>query len=183
MITGVWLGRFQPVHNGHLDFLRAAGEQCDQIFVFAVGSSRKGGDSIHADVMDKSHEMTRNPFNLADRFRWLTSAIGELGPLRRRVYCSMGPRIDYDPDFYRMALPPERVFLVSDRDADEDRKRILLEMAGETCITIRKNEWSQTSSTQVRNALLDNDHFTLRKMLPKCLWKDFIESDADARSL
>lgn len=180
MATGVWLGRFQPVHNGHLDFLKAAGEHCDKIFVFAVGSSEEKGGSVQADVMDKSHESERNPFCLADRFRWLDAAIEELGALRKRVFCSMGPRIDYDPDFYRMALPLDRVFLVSDKDPDEERKRVLLEMAGEACLTIRKDDWSQVSSTLVRRALADGDRQALRAMLPKCLWAELVERDAYA---
>lgn len=178
MATGVWLGRFQPVHKGHLDFLRAAGEHCERIFVFAVGSSLPKDEGINADVMDRSHDITRNPYGLAERFRWLTMAVEELGSLRCRIFCSMGPRIDYDPDFYRMALPQDRVFLVSDRDAEEDRKRVLLEMAGETCLTVKGKQWSRISSTLVRQALANSDRRALRDMLPKSICNEFIDKKA-----
>jgi cytidyltransferase-like protein len=176
MTTGVWLGRFQPVHNGHLDFLRAASEYCETIIVFVVGSSEPKGASIEADVMNASHESSRNPFQLADRFRWLTAAVREMDLPTGKILCSMGPRIDYDPAFYRLALPKDRVFLISDRDAAEERKRALLEMAGETCLAVQRKDWTPISSTMVRQAIYDQDTIALDNMLPKSTCNEIIRN-------
>ena len=59
--TGLFVGRFQPFHNGHLAALRYAASMCDCI-VIGIGSSQKSGTST-------------NPFTYAQRIRMIRSAI------------------------------------------------------------------------------------------------------------
>ena len=40
MKTGVILARLQPIHNGHLELIEQACDECDRVFVF-IGSADK----------------------------------------------------------------------------------------------------------------------------------------------
>ena len=40
MKTGIILARFQPIHNGHLELIKQACDECDRVFVF-IGSADK----------------------------------------------------------------------------------------------------------------------------------------------
>ena len=61
MTTGLFIGRFQPFHNGHLATIKFALGKVDQL-VIVVGSAQK------------SHEL-RNPFTAGERIMMIKGAL------------------------------------------------------------------------------------------------------------
>lgn len=64
-MIGLYVGRFQPFHNGHLSIIRKAIQECD-ILVIVVGS------------IDKSND--KNPFPFKETQKIITHAVGSLKP-------------------------------------------------------------------------------------------------------
>jgi len=61
MITGLFVGRFQPFHRGHLADIKAALKECDELII-AIGSSQE------------SHTPD-NPFNFEERVRMIEDTL------------------------------------------------------------------------------------------------------------
>lgn len=61
MKVGVFIGRMQPMHNGHLSVIKYMADQCDAL-VIGIGSSNKA-------------RSTKNPFLFHDRGRMIIRAI------------------------------------------------------------------------------------------------------------
>ena len=61
MITGLFVGRFQPFHLGHLADIKAALKECDELII-AVGSSQ------HSHTAD-------NPFSFEERVRMIEDTL------------------------------------------------------------------------------------------------------------
>lgn len=61
--TAVFIGRFQPVHNGHLAVIHQALRRCEKLIII-VGSAN-------------SEESLRNPFTVEERIQLLFDAIGD----------------------------------------------------------------------------------------------------------
>ena len=65
MTNGLFIGRFQPFHNGHLATVKFALERVEQL-VIVVGSAQK------------SHEL-RNPFTAGERIRMIKESLDSDG--------------------------------------------------------------------------------------------------------
>ncbi len=60
-MKGVIIGRFQPLHNGHVELIREASRECDDV-VLVIGSS-----NVHDEA---------NPFTFEERERMIKMVIG-----------------------------------------------------------------------------------------------------------
>jgi len=81
LINGLFIGRFQPFHKGHLATVKFALERVDQL-VIVVGSAQK------------SHEL-RNPFTAGERIRMIKESLDEDGEAdARRILIIPVPDID-----------------------------------------------------------------------------------------
>lgn len=78
----VYIGRFQPLHNGHLAMLQQALQQADRLIVVlgSAGAARTA----------------RNPFSVAERTAMLRSALAEVAPERLNDLIVLGVRDYYD---------------------------------------------------------------------------------------
>lgn len=72
---GVFLARFQPLHNGHLYMIEKALKECDKVLI-VMGSSNKEG-------------MLRNPFGLDIRKYWIRNSIQSLSDFHRIEFCEL----------------------------------------------------------------------------------------------
>ena len=78
-------GRFQPFHNGHLEYLRGAAEHSDEIF---VGITNPDPERIKPEPSDPlRHLPESNPYSYAERLLMVKAAAGDLGldPVRVHV--------------------------------------------------------------------------------------------------
>jgi nicotinamide-nucleotide adenylyltransferase len=69
-------GRFQPFHNGHLEYLRGAAERSDEIW---IGITNPDPERIKPEESDPlRHLPESNPFSYAERLLMVKAAAAEL---------------------------------------------------------------------------------------------------------
>ncbi len=74
---GMIHGRFQPFHNGHLEYMSHAAERCDELF---VGITNPDPARIKAEPEDPlRHLPESNPFSYAERLLMAKAAATDLG--------------------------------------------------------------------------------------------------------
>ena len=70
-------GRFQPFHNGHLEYLRGAAAQSDEVW---VGITNPDPARVKEEASDPlRHLPESNPFTYAERLLMVKAAAAELG--------------------------------------------------------------------------------------------------------
>ena len=70
-------GRFQPFHNGHLEYLRGAAERSDEIW---IGITNPDPTRIKPEASDPlRHLPESNPFSYAERLLMAKAAAADLG--------------------------------------------------------------------------------------------------------
>ncbi len=79
-LRGLYIGRFQPFHNGHLQAIKYVLENVDELII-AIGS------------IQDSHEI-KNPFTAGERHYMIQSALLEAGIPHDRFYIVSIPDID-----------------------------------------------------------------------------------------
>jgi nicotinamide-nucleotide adenylyltransferase len=77
-------GRFQPFHNGHLEYLRGAAERSDEIF---VGITNPDPARIKPEDADPvRHLPESNPFTYTERLLMVKAAATDLGLELERIH-------------------------------------------------------------------------------------------------
>ena len=70
-------GRFQPFHNGHLEYLRGAAERSDEVW---IGITNPDPTRIKPEASDPiRHLPESNPFSYAERLLMVKAAAAEVG--------------------------------------------------------------------------------------------------------
>jgi nicotinamide-nucleotide adenylyltransferase len=70
-------GRFQPFHNGHLEYLRGAAERSDEVW---IGITNPDPTRIKPEASDPlRHLPESNPFSYAERLLMAKAAAADLG--------------------------------------------------------------------------------------------------------
>ena len=81
---GMIHGRFQPFHNGHLEYLRGAADRSDEVF---VGITNPDPARIRPEPSDPlRHLPESNPFSYVERLLMVEGAAGDLGLPAERVH-------------------------------------------------------------------------------------------------
>jgi nicotinamide-nucleotide adenylyltransferase len=74
---GMIHGRFQPFHNGHLEYLRGAAERSDEVW---IGITNPDPERIKPEASDPlRHLPESNPFSYAERLLMVKAAAADLG--------------------------------------------------------------------------------------------------------
>jgi nicotinamide-nucleotide adenylyltransferase len=74
---GMIHGRFQPFHNGHLEYLRGAAERSDEIW---IGITNPDPTRIKPEASDPlRHLPESNPFSYAERLLMAKAATADIG--------------------------------------------------------------------------------------------------------
>lgn len=77
-------GRFQPFHNGHLEYLRGAAERSDELF---VGITNPDPRHVRFEPSDPlRHLPGSNPYTFVERLLMVGAAADDLGLDRRLVH-------------------------------------------------------------------------------------------------
>lgn len=76
MITGCINGRFQPFHNGHLEYMQAAARSCERLI---IGITQY--DQEFADEGSPAHRMNKsdNPFTYWERYCIIRAVVAQAG--------------------------------------------------------------------------------------------------------
>ncbi|MCD9008195.1 hypothetical protein LDO31_18530 [Luteimonas sp. XNQY3] len=172
----IWEGRYQPMHNGHLLYVKRMLESADRLLLVVlaneVSADFPAGTSprpAFTDEVDKHHGSEKNPFPLWLRLMIVQSVLRESLSCQEagRVFVSAGHRMDLDPLFYKQhLLPSQGVFLTPTRDTYEDSKASFWDALNRDCARIDVSNLPDISATEVRSAMANQSEAELDRLLP-----------------
>jgi hypothetical protein len=158
--VGIWEGRFQPIHRGHIAYVELLLERCEQLWIFVVENETSTSAGVRelpvpdftAEV-DGHHGEEKNPLPFWLRYRLVVETLrARFGPAVPITVWG-GRRLDLMWDFYARALPPERVFLTPARDSFEDAKARAWAQLGERVERVDVSGLPPISATELRARL------------------------------
>jgi nicotinamide-nucleotide adenylyltransferase len=95
-------GRFQPFHNGHLDYLRGAAERSNEIW---IGITNPDPARIRPEASDPlRHLPESNPYSYAERLLMVKAAAADLGLEPAGVHVIPFPV--NEPELWPAYVPP-----------------------------------------------------------------------------
>lgn len=144
-------GRFQPFHNGHLEYLRGAAERSDEMF---VGITNPDPARIRPEAADpERHLPESNPYTYWERQLMVKAAAGELGldPARLHVI----PFPVNEPELWTAYVPDGVTQYLRLFSAWGDEKLARFRDAGYDVVILDEGAEKQVSGGQVRAALRD----------------------------
>lgn len=150
---GVVLGRFQPLHLGHMEYLLAARAKADKL---VIGITNPDSSALIYDEADQRRSRSENnPFSYFDRYQMVASSLFELGwSLNDFIIV---PASINKPQEMRPYLPPTSVTTVYITVYDEwgERKADLVREVGYSVSVLwrRDRDDRLTSGTDIRKAM------------------------------
>ena len=161
----IWEGRFQPIHRGHVEYVRTLLQSANHLWIFVVEnevSKDVVADSKSLPVpeftaeVDLHHGADKNPLPFWLRYRLVKETLDSEFP-DSPITVWGGRRLDLDWKFYDRAFPPNRVFLTPERDEFEDAKARAWNKLGEKVIRVDVGHIPPMSATQLRERLDSRD--------------------------
>jgi cytidyltransferase-like protein len=150
---GVVLGRFQPLHLGHMEYLEAAREKVDQLVVGITNPDT--GALIHDSTDPRRSLSENNPFSYFDRHQMVAASLTESG-----WNCNdfiVVPASINSPHDMKPYLPPPlaTTVYITVYDAWGDRKGSLVRDLGYSVSVLWRREATDrlTSGTDLRWAM------------------------------
>jgi len=159
----VVLGRFQPLHNGHIEYFEAARKRASQLI---IGITNPDKDRLVHDRADPNRSRSgSNPFGYFDRHQMITASLAEAGWDWRDF--TVVPAPINRPAEMVPYLPPKAATTVciTVYDAWGDRKAELMRGLGYQVEILWRRDMNSrlTSGTQIRRA-----------MRAGAEWRDFV---------
>lgn len=152
MSWALYVGRFQPFHNGHLHAIREILKQEERVII-AIGSSLS------------SHE-PNNPFTLGERIEMVLSALEEEGIDRRRYLLAGVPDTDFHPSwvvFVKKSVPPfQRVY------TNDPLTSRLMKEEGYEVKPVPLYRRDIYSGTEIRRRILAGEDWS--ELVPSCVY-------------
>jgi cytidyltransferase-like protein len=144
-------GRFQPFHNGHLEYLRGAAERSDEIW---IGITNPDPARVKPEPSDpERHLPESNPFSYAERLLMAKAAASDLGLDPRAVHAIPFPV--NEPELWPAYVPAgvtQYLRLFSEWGGTKlDRLR----EAGYEVVILDEGAEKQVSGADVRAAMRD----------------------------
>lgn len=153
---GLFVGRFQPFHLGHLGAIMDVLEEVDEL-VIVVGSAQH------------SHDVD-DPFTAGERLVMVRRALEEAGIYYSRVWVVPVPDLDLHVMWVSVVEGYTPKFDVV--YSNEPLKQRLFTEAGYEVKSIRFHKRKMYSSTDIRKRMVSGEDW--EKLVPKCV-ADFIE--------
>lgn len=157
----IWEGRFQPIHRGHVEYVRRLIGCARHVWIFVVENEVStdvfpdGSDlpvpEFSAEV-DRHHGGEKNPLPFWLRYRLVTETLREELPAAPITVWG-GRRLDLLWPLYARALPPDRVFITPRRDPFEDAKAAAWSRLGEQVVRMDVSDLPAISATELRETL------------------------------
>jgi nicotinamide-nucleotide adenylyltransferase len=143
---GMIHGRFQPFHNGHLEYLRGAAAQSDEVF---VGITNPDPQRIKEERSDPlRHLPESNPFSYVERLLMI-SAVAEDEGIRAHVI----PFPVNEPELWAAYVPAEVTQYLRLFSEWGGTKLERMREAGYEVVILDEGAEKQVSGTDVRDAL------------------------------
>ncbi len=174
---GIVLGRFQPLHHGHVEYLVAAKNRCERLFIGITNPDASAATIDEADA--KRSRAENNPFTYIDRHLMIERALLELG-WSSDSFCLMAAPIT-DPDRLASYLPSpaKSEFFVTIYDEWGEQKAREITALGYATTTLWRRTYDErfTSGTFVREAIRNNDQW--EHLVPNAVARYIIENGLD----
>ena len=158
--VGMVHGRFQPFHNGHLEYVLEAAGRCRELL---VGITNPGPDPVPAEpASPHRHLAEANPFPFAERSAMIRAALAEAKMDLRRV--AMVPFPLDDPTLWNRYVPAETVHFIRVFSDWEAEKAARLRAAGFAVVELPAPPAKEVSGTEVRRRLAEGGDW--RELVP-----------------
>jgi nicotinamide-nucleotide adenylyltransferase len=142
-------GRFQPFHNGHLEYMAHAAERCDELF---VGITNPDPARIKPEDEDPlRHLPESNPFSYTERLLMVEAAADDLDLDPRRVHVIPFPV--NEPELWPAYVPAGVTQFIRLFSAWGGAKLDRLREAGYEVVVLDEGEAKELSGADVRAAL------------------------------
>ena len=155
----IWEGRFQPIHRGHVAYIRKLVAMGQRVWIVVVNNELSLDPFCRVEPsieefsrkVDEHHVADKNPLPIWIRYRLVVATVyAEFS--EDQVVVWPGHRIDLDWHYYKHALPSNRLFAVPSRDDFDDRKAKAWQVLGESVLRVPVDDLPSISATQVREA-------------------------------
>lgn len=166
-------GRFQPFHNGHLEYLRRSAERCEAIVVGITNPDRSLTRVEVADVHRSSDEA--NPWGYLERYRMVRGVLSTEGLEDAPVV----PFPISDPALWSSYAPPEATHFLRVFDDWGREKASRLRGAGYAVEELAAPAGKQVSGHEVRARLRSGGDW--RSLVPPVV-AEVIDAEALRRS-
>jgi nicotinamide-nucleotide adenylyltransferase len=150
-VRGMVHGRFQPFHNGHLEYLRGAADRCDEVF---VGITNPDPERIKPEASDPlRHLPESNPYTYVERLLMVKSAAPDAGIDLARLHVIPFPV--NEPELWRAYVPDDVVQFIRLFSDWGGTKLERLRDAGYEVVVLDEGAEKEVSGADVRAALRD----------------------------
>jgi nicotinamide-nucleotide adenylyltransferase len=143
-------GRFQPFHNGHLEYLRGAAKRSDEIF---VGITNPDPERIKEEPTDPlRHLPESNPYSYVERLLMIEAVAKD-----ERIDVHVIPFPVNQPELWNAYVPARVTQYLRLFSEWGDTKLERLREAGYEVVVLDHGVEKQISGTEVRDALRSGD--------------------------
>jgi nicotinamide-nucleotide adenylyltransferase len=142
-------GRFQPFHNGHLEYMRGAASRCEELF---VGITNPDPTRIKPEAADPARHLPEaNPWSYAERLLMVKAAATDLGLELSRVHVIPFPV--NEPELWGAYVPEGVTQFLRLFSGWGGEKLERLRSAGYEVVVLDEGAEKDVSGTDVRDAL------------------------------
>ncbi len=149
MTRGMIHGRFQPFHNGHLEYLRGAVERSDEVF---VGITNPDPARIKPEAADPlRHLPESNPYSYVERLLMVKAAAADVGIDAGRLHVIPFPV--NEPELWDAYVPRDVVQFIRLFSDWGGTKLERLREAGYEVVVLDEGAEKELSGADVRAAI------------------------------
>ncbi|MGZ4308401.1 MAG: adenylyltransferase/cytidyltransferase family protein [Gaiellaceae bacterium] len=150
---GMIHGRFQPFHNGHLEYLRAAAERSDEVF---VGITNPDPARIKPEPADPlRHLPESNPYSYVERLLMVKAAASDAGIEPERLHVIPFPV--NEPELWDAYVPRDVVQFIRLFSDWGGTKLQRLREAGYEVVILDEGAEKELSGADVRAAISEGN--------------------------
>ena len=152
---GMIHGRFQPFHNGHLEYLRFALDRCETLL---IGITNADPSQIAEEATsDHRHRAGANPFTFFERLTMIRETLADDGvPPDRTIIIPFPVNL---PDRWRYYLPPDVVHYVRVFSPWEQTKVDRLRAEGYAAEVLSPGAEKRFEATEVRRRMASGERW------------------------
>jgi cytidyltransferase-like protein len=151
IVRGMIHGRFQPFHNGHLEYLKGAAIRCEEVF---VGITNPDPQRVKAEASDPlRHLPESNPYSYVERLLMIKAAAGDAGIELPRLHVIPFPV--NEPELWDAYVPHDVVQFIRLFSDWGGTKLGRLREAGYEVVVLDEGIGKEISGADVRRAFRD----------------------------
>lgn len=150
---GVVLGRFQPLHLGHMEYLARAKERCRRLFIGVTNPD--SGSRIHSDTDPDRSKAENNPFSYVERALMIEASLLDEGWSPSDFFLIPAPIREPEKLLAYIPSPASTIAFITVYDAWGDQKAgEMRDLGYEVDVMWRRSHSDRlTSGTEIRKLM------------------------------